>query len=157
MRGDDESEWQQACAVYLNQTEILKWLHSMGHQTIFARDPSHPRPSQSRNEKEETPPTTSFLFMHKDLPCPYCENPMSGPMTPRAPTRDHVRPRHLGGKLDETNRLIVCAKCNNDKGGRTLEQFAEWLTATHDRRAAIVWRIVTLRKYRHTETADATT
>lgn len=74
-------------------------------------------------------------------PCPYCEKPMLFG-TPNRPTRDHVIPRAHGATLRPKNRLIVCSPCNADKGHKTLEEFAQWLTSTLDSRAPIVWAVV---------------
>ena len=49
------------------------------------------------------------------------------------PTRDHIIPRAMGGRLFSWNRVIVCWSCNNEKGGWTLEEF--WLACREfDRR-----------------------
>lgn len=64
-------------------------------------------------------------------PCPYCGEPMVGP--DRWPTRDHIKPLIYGGTNDRSNGAIVCERCNNDKGCRTLRHFASIL-----RRARLV-------------------
>src|SRR4051812_15940441 len=59
-------------------------------------------------------------------PCPYCGVLMD--LCHRRPTRDHVIPRNYGGETSRRQRrlrLIVCARCNTDKGHRTVEK---WLT-----------------------------
>lgn len=71
--------------------------------------------------------------------CPYCLREMLIG-TARKPTRDHVYPRRLGGRLSNDNKLIVCAPCNNDKADLTLEQWAYRLFTAADPRAEIVWR-----------------
>lgn len=78
-----------------------------------------------------------MLQSYLGKPCGYCERPMLGD---RYPTRDHKHPRRLGGKLTASNLLIVCRACNGEKGGKTVEQFAQELTNRGDKRAAIVWR-----------------
>lgn len=72
-------------------------------------------------------------------PCPYCGEAMV------RPTRDHVHPRTAGGTLHRENVLIVCYQCNQDKGGKTLERFAQSLTSRGDPRAARVWALVETR------------
>lgn len=77
------------------------------------------------------------LARYHGTPCPYCEKPMIIG-TLRRPTREHKMPKHMGGTLNGSNRLIVCHPCNNDKGGKTLEQFAQELAAKGDPRSVIV-------------------
>ena len=38
-------------------------------------------------------------------------------ITMDAPTRDHVLPRRMGGKLWRRNKVLVCTRCNSDKRG----------------------------------------
>lgn len=63
----------------------------------------------------------------------------------RRPTREHKKPRHLGGSSGPTNLIAVCSPCNGEKGGRTLEQFANYLTDRGDPRAQIVWNLLDAR------------
>lgn len=63
-------------------------------------------------------------------PCPYCDRIMSDrglPSDRRFPTREHLLSRSRGGRLSPENRLIVCARCNEDKGDRTLAEWAAFL------------------------------
>lgn len=83
----------------------------------------------------------SLIHSYNGKPCPYCGEKM-GPGR-KHPTRDHIFPRRLGGTRDHKNILIVCRPCNGDKGGMTLEQFAQWLSDNSDSRASIVWPLVT--------------
>jgi len=70
-------------------------------------------------------------------PCPYCGEPMNTP--DRAPSRDHIKPVHHGGSLeDPANRVVVCRRCNQDKGSRSLRRFHKWLVRTGDPRAGHV-------------------
>lgn len=73
--------------------------------------------------------------------CPYCRRKMEIGGH-RNPTRDHIHPRSRGGRLSDTNRLIVCSPCNGDKGDMTLEQWATRLTKGADERAGIIWNLV---------------
>lgn len=73
-------------------------------------------------------------------PCPYCASVMDGVV--RRPTRDHVQARARGGKLDDSNKLVVCHICNQHKGSGTLQQFCESLTACNDPRAKYVRRLI---------------
>ena len=50
------------------------------------------------------------LSLHIGSPCLYCDEPID------VPTRDHIYPRVLGGRSDKKNIVIVCQKCNQDKG-----------------------------------------
>lgn len=72
-------------------------------------------------------------------PCAYCGEAMI------QPTRDHVHPRRAGGTLHPENVLIVCYQCNQDKGAKTLERFAQSLTWRQDPRAPRVWALVEAR------------
>jgi hypothetical protein len=71
--------------------------------------------------------------VHGD-PCPYCGKPMLIG-TLHQPSSEHVYPRHLGGALRGSNKLIVCAPCNRDKGGMILDEFAKELGWNGDARA----------------------
>ena len=60
----------------------------------------------------------------QQLPCPYCGNAMDGTCG-RFPTRDHIVPKSRGGaRGDPSNILVVCFKCNNQKGDMLL---SEWI------------------------------
>jgi 5-methylcytosine-specific restriction endonuclease McrA len=50
------------------------------------------------------------LSLHIGSPCLYCDEPID------VPTRDRIYPRVLGGRSDKKNIVIVCQKCNQDKG-----------------------------------------
>lgn len=67
--------------------------------------------------------------------CPYCGDPMLGD---RPPSRDHVVPRWKGG----TVLLVVCLVCNQDKGGKTLQQWANRLHKAKDWRTERVQALV---------------
>jgi 5-methylcytosine-specific restriction endonuclease McrA len=69
-------------------------------------------------------------------PCRYCGEPMV------APTRDHMLPRRMGGKLWRRNKVLVCTRCNSDKRGRTLLAWLYKLERHGDPRAAIVGAMV---------------
>lgn len=72
-------------------------------------------------------------------PCPYCGNKM-GRTHPRrgdAPTRDHVWPQSLGGRLT----VICCRKCNGDKGHLSLDEWAVVLIMRNDFRRGTVSRL----------------
>lgn len=126
-----------ATDIFRGQTSILNWLQKLGHRVDFSMDPA-----VTEEIFTADPPGKRF----NGQPCPYCcKTLMVG--SRRFPTRDHILPRSRGGKLDDGNRLIVCAPCNNDKAAMTLEEFATWLTHRRDPRAAIVWKLVTLRRY----------
>ena len=52
------------------------------------------------------------------------------------PSRDHVQPKARGGRGSPT--LICCARCNSNKGDKTLEEWAVVLTKKRDARALFV-------------------
>lgn len=54
--------------------------------------------------------------------CPYClkQFPLG------KATKDHVIPASRGGKADDKNLVLSCAKCNTEKGALTAEEYAEW-------------------------------
>lgn len=60
--------------------------------------------------------------MNAMMICPYCLKPTK----PRDMTRDHVIPKSRGGKLTDDNIIMVCKRCNNEKGALTLEEYREW-------------------------------
>lgn len=72
-----------------------------------------------------------------DSRCPYCRKGMtlSGP---RQMTRDHIRPRSKGANLSGYNKVLVCAKCNNDKGDSHIGNWQVTLAAQNDPRAVHV-------------------
>lgn len=51
--------------------------------------------------------------------CVYC-------ISARATTRDHVIPRSRGGTIRRENQVPACAKCNGDKGDKTILEFLLW-------------------------------
>lgn len=59
---------------------------------------------------------------HGFFQCPYClkQFPLS------EATKDHVIPASRGGKTDDKNLVLSCAKCNAEKGALTAEEYAEW-------------------------------
>jgi hypothetical protein len=68
-------------------------------------------------------------------PCAYCGDPMA------APTRDHIRPRSKGGTLEGGNKALACARCNTDKGSRSLASWLYRLAGAGDPRAVFVAEI----------------
>jgi len=64
----------------------------------------------------------NLYSMEATIVCPYCLKPMS----PKEMTRDHVIPKSRGGKTEESNIIIVCKRCNQEKGALTLEEYKEW-------------------------------
>jgi 5-methylcytosine-specific restriction endonuclease McrA len=69
-------------------------------------------------------------------PCRYCGKPMD------APTRDHILPRRMGGRLWRRNKVLVCNRCNSDKRGRSLLAWLYMLERRGDPRASIVAAMV---------------
>lgn len=134
-------------AVYAGQTEILKWLKSRGHQVMFARDLMVPRvkPARSAPEIAAAVVLVNALTRAIGLPCPYCRQgmrPGRGPFGRQAPTRDHVIPKRGGGTLAQSNVLIVCRACNEDKSDYTLAGWHLRLVREGDPRADIVAGVI---------------
>lgn len=87
----------------------------------------------------------------RGLPCPYCGDPMgTRGNRPNAPTRDHVVPYSVD---TESDIIVVCRACNEDKGPRTLEQWFAHLVATLDARRFVVGPL--LRKQGQPDRTDA--
>lgn len=69
--------------------------------------------------------------------CPYCGGPMSGSKFSRkAPTKDHVNPKALGGGPT----ITVCAACNNLKGKMPLEDWLEFIIENRPARVPHIMR-----------------
>lgn len=132
---------EQRNAIYENQTLIMSWLHGRGHQVVFARDPAVPRvlpPKQVQAiERGQPSSTASLLAFNAGKPCPYCSELMTYHGR-RCATRDHLRPRALGGKLDEKNRVIACLECNGHKADLLIEEWLTVLQVRNDPRAGVV-------------------
>ena len=73
--------------------------------------------------------------------CPYCGEAMIATHR-RKPTRDHLTPSSRGGSEDAHNTRIVCSDCNQDRGDRTLWEWAAALRLGGDARAARIARLV---------------
>ena len=54
--------------------------------------------------------------------CPYCLKPF--PLTQA--TKDHVMPKSRGGSNDESNIVLCCADCNQEKGALDDKEYTEW-------------------------------
>lgn len=77
--------------------------------------------------------------------CPYCGTTMNGrDKHPRAPTRDHVQAKSVGGSRAPENFVMVCRLCNGHKGRMTLEEFHAWLDQRGDKRARHVAAFIDL-------------
>ena len=92
------------------------------------------------------------LLAHHGRPCPYCNEQMiirlkgrRKASDPHFPTRDHVVPKAL---MPSMGTLIVCRKCNNDKGAHMLSAWAELLSRRGDPRAPIVKEFMRKEWYR---------
>lgn len=66
-------------------------------------------------------------------PCPYCAKIMDGrrPTHATFPTADHVIPQSLGG----TRTILVCRRCNMDKGDKPIQVWQALLDRRKDPRA----------------------
>ena len=84
-------------------------------------------------------PKTKRLLMMEGKRCPYCNEMMTFQgdkhRNLRWPTRDHVIPNTL---FCNTDTVIVCLKCNYDKGQFTLPFWEAKLRRENDPRAEIV-------------------
>ena len=54
--------------------------------------------------------------------CCYCGCRMDKTERRREPTFEHVIPRALGGSDDESNLVIACCACNQDRGATMQDQ-----------------------------------
>jgi 5-methylcytosine-specific restriction endonuclease McrA len=79
-----------------------------------------------------TVPLRANLVAVIGSPCPYCGQTMQIPDRP--PSRDHIKPRSKGHRLDG-NRALVCRRCNHDKGSLSLGQWLTRLSRVGDSRA----------------------
>lgn len=77
---------------------------------------------------------------YHNKPCPYCRRTMIVPgygvivdETSSFPTRDHVIPKSKGGRAV----IVVCSKCNGDKGDMDPDQYVETLIGCHRTRARL--------------------
>lgn len=58
--------------------------------------------------------------------CAYCEKPMSlYKQGDDFATRDHVKPKRLGGRSGRDNEVAACFECNQSKGHKRL--MSEWI------------------------------
>jgi 5-methylcytosine-specific restriction endonuclease McrA len=64
------------------------------------------------------------IYLRDNHTCQYCGK------TGDNLTIDHVVPRSRGGKETWENMVVCCARCNNRKGSRTLEEAGMRLTGT---------------------------
>ncbi len=67
-------------------------------------------------KRKEIALTKKNIIRRDNGQCQYCGS-TNGIMT-----TDHVRPKSLGGEETWENLVCACVKCNNRKGGRTLEE-----------------------------------
>lgn len=75
--------------------------------------------------------------------CPYCWEIIAGKTHPyRAPTWDHVVPVSRGGPDTKANILVVCRRCNGDKGNRNPIEWLGVLRYSKDHRASKLARFV---------------
>jgi 5-methylcytosine-specific restriction endonuclease McrA len=72
--------------------------------------------------------------------CPYCAEIMKVDSPTRRPTKEHPKPKSLGGTSEDC--IIVCSKCNHDKDSKTLPEFLEWLKRQDDPRVSAVQVLV---------------
>lgn len=78
--------------------------------------------------------TALMIAAHRFGPreCFYCRRPIVKQSGPKGPTIDHVRARANGGTNDLWNLVIACAPCNQDKGHRSVHEFAPDLAVLID-------------------------
>lgn len=61
--------------------------------------------------------------------CPYCPTIMNrerGYHSPQSPSRDHRVPTCRGGMNVESNIIICCRRCNEEKGPLDEDEFMAW-------------------------------
>ena len=75
-------------------------------------------PIRARDHRQTPLLTNRALFTRDDHTCLYCGHIF--PST--ALTRDHVTPRHLGGRDQWMNCVTACKRCNHRKGGKSLNE-----------------------------------
>jgi hypothetical protein len=99
------------------------------------------------------------LTHYRGESCPWCTVTMSTASPRTSPTREHLVPRVRGGHVGPT--VIVCSKCNNDKGDVHLDGWLGLLRARDDRRAYFLakwmqhnWRTVARVRQLETQWAD---
>jgi 5-methylcytosine-specific restriction endonuclease McrA len=88
----------------------------------------------ARESTDRVAPVGSILRAYVGRPCPYCGRSMAHKGTLRA-SWDHVHPKAKGGRLEDGNGLIVCQRCNSDKGDRTIGEWLDALRTEGDSRA----------------------
>ncbi len=64
------------------------------------------------------------IYLRDNHTCQYCGKSGS------TMTIDHIVPKSRGGKETWSNMVVCCARCNNRKGDRTLEEAGMKLTGT---------------------------
>lgn len=84
------------------------------------------------------------ILVHHGRACPYCGVIMQvkgrrASTKPRFPTRDHVIPKSV---MPAMGTVIVCRKCNLDKGNRTVMEWYLHLQAIADPRSSFVSRFM---------------
>lgn len=80
---------------------------------------------------------------HVGKTCPYCGVTMTRSLKhDTSATRDHIKPKYWGGNNLPSNRVIVCQKCNRDKGDRFITTWAHELRKKNDPRAALVAKFI---------------
>lgn len=80
-------------------------------------------------------------------PCAYCHGNMyvragkkkNALKDPRMPTKDHIIPKSV---MPGSYTAIVCRKCNNDKAGQLIDDWAQMLRERDDPRAPIVGEFI---------------
>lgn len=103
----------------------------------------------SQNVPGMAPPVGGGRLVWSGRPCPYCGRPMtySGP---KMVSREHVIPQQKFHVVEKSIRLTVlrlnvimaCRICNQEKGGRTLVEFLEWLESRDRKRAKRVAALI---------------
>ena len=133
------AERKRANNVFNAQTEILRWLSSLGHQVDFSNVPAVLIGVRVRRRRHSNEFFSSGEMLRKAVgtPCPYCLIAMPRTGKYRA-SRDHLVPRIKGGTLSPENVLIVCQSCNSDKSHLSLIEWAAMLRRKKDPRAETV-------------------
>jgi len=139
------TDWQRALtAVYGGRAEVIEEHNSL---TIGTVSGAIPYPTKVRfttgifigkikNYSRTVKLSRKSLFLRDRGECQYCGIALSI----SACTIDHVIPKSKGGTHDWENVVLACAKCNQQKGSRLLENSS--LTLRQDLYSPIICDIL---------------
>jgi 5-methylcytosine-specific restriction endonuclease McrA len=91
--------------------------------------------------------TQRNLFIRDEYRCQYCRRPRNELRSSEFLTRDHVLPRHMGGRDIWENVVACCNTCNNKKAYHLLEDTNMTLLTTP--RAPTIFELWTRQQKKH--------